>query len=67
MARWQGNPLTSSHLIGITSGGWRTRAQCREWIEKQYGYIRDRPDLREAPHFWRVPRAVKVTVTVTED
>lgn len=65
MARWQGNPLTPSRLIG--SYEFRTRRECRVWIEREYGYIRKRPDLRRPPHEWRVPRAVRVTVTVTEN
>lgn len=43
-----------------------TRRECREFIDKEYGYIRERPDLRREPHCWRVPRAVKVEI-VTGD
>jgi hypothetical protein len=39
-----------------------TRKECRNWISKHYGYIKDRRDLREEPHGWRVPIAVKVRV-----
>lgn len=39
-----------------------TRAQARARIEERYGYIRSREDLRAAPHWWRVPRAVRVRV-----
>lgn len=63
MARWQGNDLTPSHLCGPEHS---TRAICREWIETNYGYFRTRPDLLAAPFHWRVPRAVRVTVTVKE-
>lgn len=45
---------------------FRTRAQCRTWIEGEYTFLRDRPDLRAAPHFWRMPVAVRV-VTQVED
>lgn len=41
---------------------FRTRKDCREFIEKEYGYIRKRKDLRSEPHCWRVPRAVKVEI-----
>lgn len=41
---------------------FQTRAECREFIEKEYGYIRTRPDLRSEPHCWRVPQAVRVQV-----
>jgi len=43
-----------------------TRRAAREWIKSNYGYIRERPDLRAAPHFWNVPIAVKVIVTIKE-
>lgn len=43
---------------------FRTRRQCREWINENYGYIRDREDLRQEPHGWRLPRAVKVEISV---
>ena len=39
---------------------FRTRRECRAFIEMEYGYIRNRPDLREEPHGWSVPQAVRV-------
>jgi len=45
---------------------FRTRRQTREFIQKEYGYIRTRKDLRQEPFGWRVPRAVKVCVTIAE-
>lgn len=44
-----------------------TRSECRAWIEYEYGYLRRRPDLKREPFCWRMPRAVKVTVEVTEN
>ena len=44
---------------------FRTRREAREFIDREYGYIRKRQDLRAEPHGWKVPVAVKVTVTVT--
>ena len=41
---------------------FRTRRECRAFIEREYGYIRKRKDLLNEPHCWRVPRAVKVEV-----
>lgn len=41
---------------------FRTRRECREFIEQEYGYIRTRPDLRAEPHCWRIPTAVKVKI-----
>lgn len=39
---------------------FRSRRECREWIDREYGYIRKRPDLQREPHCWRVPKPVKV-------
>lgn len=45
---------------------FRTRRECREFIEQEYGYIRHRPDLRAEPHGWRMPRAVRVRIVREE-
>ena len=39
-----------------------TRRECREFIEKHWGYIKFRKDLRAEPHGWRLPEAVKVDI-----
>ena len=41
---------------------FRTRRKAREWIDKEFGYIRTREDLRADPHCWRLPEAVRVRV-----
>jgi hypothetical protein len=41
-----------------------TKAAAKEWIDKQYSYIRNRPDLRAEPHGWRMPIAIKVQVVL---
>ena len=41
---------------------FRTRAECRAWIDRHMGYLRERPDLRREPFGWRIPRAVRVEV-----
>ena len=43
-----------------------TRILAREFIAAKYGYLASRPDLRARPFCWRQPKAVKVTVRVTE-
>ena len=39
---------------------FRTRHECRAYIKDKYGYIAGRRDLRDEPHGWRMPQAVKV-------
>lgn len=41
-----------------------SRKEAREWINKRYGYIRFRKDLRREPHGWRFPRPVRVEVRI---
>ena len=41
---------------------YRTRRECRGFIDERYGYIKTRPDLRMEPHGWRLPVAVRVGV-----
>ncbi len=41
---------------------FRTRRECRQFIQTRYGYIAVRPDLREEPFGWRMPGAIKVKV-----
>ena len=41
-----------------------TREEARQWIRRKYGYIRHREDLRREPYGWRMPRAVRIEVTV---
>ena len=50
------------HREGCVPALFLTRKAAREDIEKIYGYIRRRPDLRRPPHNWRMPRAIRVTV-----
>jgi hypothetical protein len=39
-----------------------TRQEAREYIDEHWGYIKVRPDLRAAPHGWKMPIAICVTV-----
>jgi len=41
---------------------FHTRKDARTWAEKNYGYIKERQDLRNDPHRWRMPKAVMVRV-----
>lgn len=59
-----GNPDAPEHLAGYNTMAFRTRAEARAYIEKHYGYIRHRPDLRLEPHGWKMPVPVKIEVRV---
>ena len=56
---------TIPELRGCTgSMMFLTRSDCREYIEKTFGYIRQRTDLRDEPFGWRMPKPVKIVVSV---
>lgn len=40
-----------------------TRAAARSYRQEEFGYIRERPDLRAEPHGWKFPQIVRVRVT----
>jgi hypothetical protein len=42
-----------------------TRRECRAYIQKTWGYIKTRPDLRGAPHHWRLPVPILVEIRIT--
>ena len=46
---------------------FRTRRECREYINERYGYIKDREDLRSEPYGWRLPRPVKVILALKNE
>ncbi len=57
-------------LVGTTLHPCRTmlfttRRDAREFIAKEYGYIRERQDLRSEPHGWRMPVPVQVDVRIS--
>ena len=43
---------------------FRTFREARAACAKEYGYIKARPDLQAEPHGWKMPKVVKVTVTI---
>lgn len=45
---------------------FRTRREARAFSEKRYGYIKKRPDLRTYPHFWRMPKPVRIKGIIYE-
>lgn len=68
-AKWYMNNKLDGETTYLLYENWlpklfRTRRKCREWIKQKYGYIDTRPDLREEPHGWTVPKPIKVSVEV---
>jgi len=66
-AEWHSNCLLdgeSRHIINenCLPALFRKRRECREFIKCKYGYIAKRPDLRDEPHGWLMPQAVKVNI-----
>jgi hypothetical protein len=59
----------SSHLIYHNGklAVFNSRRLAREHIEREYGYIRTRPDLKAEPHGWKMPIVVKVIVTLNAE
>lgn len=43
-----------------------TRREASDYARDRFGYIATRKDLREAPHYWRMPKPVRVMVSVIE-
>ena len=75
MIRWAALWHEKNRLDGVTKHLlcekcvpvlFRTRQECREWIESKYGYIREDSGLRGEPHGWRMPKAVKVSIEIAE-
>ncbi len=62
---WSRGPYAGKpHLINekCLPALFRTRREARTFIDEKYGYIKERGDLREYPHFWRLPIPVRVQV-----
>jgi hypothetical protein len=58
-----------SYFQGVTDHPTRTllfetRAEARRCVKERWGYIVRRPDLRCEPHGWRMPRVVRVAVSI---
>ena len=63
--RWRKTGIIPSEYIVYENSLpvlFRTRAEARAWIDKRYGYIRRRKDLRNWPHSWRIPQPIRVKV-----
>jgi hypothetical protein len=57
----------SEYFLGMTDHPCRkalfnTRAEARTFITKHFGYLRDRRDLRDEPHGWKMPVPMRVKI-----
>ena len=43
-----------------------TRAEARIYIREHFGWFKTRKDLKAPPHNWRMPKPVKVSITIME-
>lgn len=41
-----------------------TKKQAKEYADKEWGYLRKREDIRRAPHFWRMPKIIRITLSM---
>lgn len=72
---WAGLWYSRNKLDGVTRhllyfngviALFSTQRKAKEFIERKYGYIRTRKDLRNEPHGWRLPQPIRVSVTPNE-
>ena len=50
----------------INVGLFPTRQAARDFNKAQYGYIKERGDLRAEPHGWKMPQVVKAKLSLIE-
>lgn len=67
---WRQNNRLDGETQHILCNGspllFRTRAEARTFAERNYGYVRNRPDLQREPHGWKMPLPVRVKVEVAQ-
>ena len=68
---WQSNNKRDGkleHIIcaGLTPALFCTRQDARNYRESRYGYFRDRPYLRDEPYGWRMPKVVRLRISLEE-
>ena len=75
MVRWGAKWRSKNKLDGITEHIVfdnldpvlsHTKKGITEFIKERYGYIAKRKDLRQEPHGWRMPKPIKLKITMTE-
>lgn len=41
-----------------------TKKEANNFIKEKYGYIANSPDLKKEPHGWRMPKAVRMKISI---
>lgn len=57
-------PSPRLHGIYGIPAMFNSRAEARAFIEDNFGYIRERKDLQDYPHGWKMPIPVRITISV---
>ena len=55
------------HVAGYTTMVFDSRQAARNYLRTCYGYISTRIDLRREPLGWKMPKVVKVAVSVQRE
>jgi len=40
---------------------FKTRSEARKFAQEKYDYTKNRKDLRDYPHYWRMPKPCRIT------
>lgn len=57
-------PASWIHFQNLEPKLFRSRESARLYVKERFGYLKSRPDLFAEPHGWRMPKVVRVTITV---
>lgn len=57
------------YLLGVTDHPTHTelfesRSEARKYVSDEYGYLKQRPDLRKEPYGWKMPVVVRVKIDI---
>lgn len=69
--QWQSNNSLNGetkHFLwnGLYPLVFYTRKEARKYIQQRYTFIKERPDLQQEPHGWKMPQAKQVKVELIE-
>ena len=55
--------LVGSPWFPLKTALFASRAKAREYAQRKFGYIKNRKDLRQEPHGWKIPKVIQVEVS----